>query len=467
MSQTTIVQILGVYIKYFDVNYKLRNEGKIIRSKFSSVAYGKLKQKKIKILFFLPESILVKNQATATMLKNSPEKLIEKHQENLKEILGDDIPFELKIIPSIGSYNSKNEDEKSNLIINFNNFNENIIIHLLTELIEIEGELIIDISTGFNIYIHSLIEAVRSLFVYKKLRTILQKKNAFKVKCMIIPPVVGGSTDKILPIEIYDYKAKAFFDFPYQELNINNNFISFSEIDPSTPNLKTICKNSPKLGRISKEIIFTTHLLFNAIKYNIPLVLFSNKLISYEFNKENINKELKRIRKIPGFIRESTKIERINDKISLHRLKCLKPKIVNFLFTLGLYQSFLKFYEKNIISLTPTLTNIRNIFQGLYEKLGLGSNLRFLERDLKNIEKFKSKIKKNEAISLHQLERNEIEYKSDKTPPFSDKKRNFFAHSGLLKNFIKLEKNKDDEIEISYIDGNLEEIKNWLLKPET
>jgi CRISPR/Cas system-associated protein Csx1 len=45
------------------------------------------------------------------------------------------------------------------------------------------------------------------------------------------------------------------------------------------------------------------------------------------------------------------------------------------------------------------------------------------------------------------------------------KKRNFFAHSGLLKNIV-LVKKEYEEIEFKYDDKSLNYVKKWLLKPE-
>ncbi len=465
MTQITIVQILGLFQTYSDVNYKLRGGDQIIRCKFSSVAYGKLKNEKIKILFFIPESLIIKDLSVIKKLHQSPEEIIKIYEAKLRKIIGEDVEFKVKIIPSIGFYEIKKGAINSNNILAFHNFIENIIIKFLIDLIDIKKELIIDISTGFNIYIHALIEAVRSLIVYKKLKNILQNKNEFKVKCMIVPPVIGQIPDQVFPIEIYDYKAKVFFDIPYKNLNINNNLISFSNGDAFNNNLEKLAKNSPKLDLNSRCIINTTLLSFNAIKYNVPLAFFSKELIEFNSNKENINQELEKIKNVHKFIEKTAKIEKFDDKIFIHRLKCLKTSIVNLLFTLGLYQSFKHFYEE-IMMKNPTISNIRNTFQGLYKKIDMGSNLRFLERDLKHIEKYKSKIKEGELIELRNLINTNKDQKIEINTPFSDEKRNFFAHSGLQRDYIQLKKNEEDELELYYKEEYFETVKKWLLNPE-
>lgn len=294
MTQNTIVQILGLFEGYSSVNYKLIEGDQIICHKFSSIAYRKLKKREdIKILFFLPESSIIKDLSSVEMLRESPDALMNSYETKLRSIIGDDVEFQVKILPSIGSYKIKIESEGrgSDVILTFENYIENIIIKILCDLIDIEGDLMIDISTGFNIYIHALIEAVRSLMVYKKLKKILQlqNKNQFKVECMVVPPVLG-IPDQVFPIEIYDYRAKVFFNIPYRNMDINNNLITFSIRDGSSFDFESLAKSSPKLDPNSRRIIYTTLLSFNAVKYNSPLAFFSNNLIEFNVNNQYLTK---------------------------------------------------------------------------------------------------------------------------------------------------------------------------------
>lgn len=189
-------------------------------------------------------------------------------------------------------------------------------------------------------------------------------------------------------------------------------------------------------------------------------------------DNEEIKNQIEKIKDIPRFIENTVKIEKFDDKIVFHRLKCLKTSIVNFLFTLGLYQSFNQFYEEHIRMKKPTISNIRIIFKEVYERIGLGSNLRFLERDLKHLESYKPKItEENELIEIKKLIQNDLitnnkEQKTERDAPFSDEKRNFFAHSGFNRNYILVKKNEDGELELYHEDCYLDRIRKWLLNPE-
>ncbi|MEM3448593.1 MAG: hypothetical protein QXP38_06920, partial [Nitrososphaerota archaeon] len=60
-------------------------------------------------------------------------------------------------------------------------------------------------------------------------------------------------------------------------------------------------------------------------------------------------------------------------------------------------------------------------------------------------------------------EKEEIE--SENTHQYSMQKRNFFAHSGLLREYIKLKK-ENGMIYLSYTEDCLPIIKKWIKKPE-
>ena len=162
----------------------------------------------------------------------------------------------------------------------------------------------------------------------------------------------------------------------------------------------------------------------------------------------------------------------VNDNnIIIYRLKVKKTNLVNYLFTIALHQSLKNFYLSEIDSKPPEISNIEKIFETLYSNLNLGTNKRFLARDLKFIKIMGEKLDKGEEKQLNLLKsseglipKNRIE--DDKN--FSDQKRNFFAHSGLLSDFIKLKKGKtnDEKLEINYIEKNIKLIKSWIENPE-
>jgi hypothetical protein len=145
----------------------------------------------------------------------------------------------------------------------------------------------------------------------------------------------------------------------------------------------------------------------------------------------------------------------------------LKSNYIKFLFTLSLLNSFNEFFDA-YNNTVPTLDILDNVFKRLYANLGFGSNYRFLDRDLRNIKKYSSKIEINKSQTLSDLiKQNNIKIEvPDVQKIFTDEKRNFFAHSGLLGDFIKIKKNKQQKLEIYYIKEHLNKIKSWLLDPE-
>jgi hypothetical protein len=277
---TTIIQVLG-RLNYYEVNYRIESIKKSIKSKLSSVAiYKNLKKEKVNLIYYIPESLvaqLIDDPLDAIECLKTPENLIKKYRILLNESIGEEIDFQLRIIQSIGYYNNR----KSKYILHFKNHIENVIIQFLTDLLDIQGDLIVDISTGFNIYTQALNEAIRNLIVYKKLKIILQNSNDFKVNYAITPPVLGPKPEWIYPLVFNRIDATAFFEFPYDDLNINTNLISISDFPVRNKKEKIdICKKFPKLDNKSRYLIELSLLTYNAIKYNVPLPLFTKNLLN-------------------------------------------------------------------------------------------------------------------------------------------------------------------------------------------
>jgi hypothetical protein len=422
----------------------------------------------------VPESILIQAINKPNILKDyqsRSEFLKNYFQPKLKEKFGNSVNFDLKIIPSVGSYTAPQRDEKTDFVFTLDNYTENITTKFFVDLIDIEGELIFDLSTGFNLFVQSLTDTAKSIIVYRNLQYILQKKEEIGVKILIIPPILRGNRNQIFPIEEYDYEAKIFFDFPFKELDINSNLIDFtySNLNAFKTDRKEICLNSPKIEKISRDIINLTKISFNSVKYNVPLAFFEKSIIDFsKIDQDKLNKESNRIKGIYDYIGQYSEMEKNDGSIVIRYLKILKNKVINYCFTLALFRSFKKFCHE-ITEKTPTLGFIKSRFSELYKILDLGSNTRFLERDLKNIDRHKDKLEIKETKLLEILENEKYgkdKIHSDNSRIYSDPKRNFLAHSGLLKNFVKLKKNQDGKLEINYISKHIDTIKHWLMNPE-
>ncbi|MEM2967514.1 MAG: hypothetical protein QW269_02910, partial [Candidatus Caldarchaeum sp.] len=100
------------------------------------------------------------------------------------------------------------------------------------------------------------------------------------------------------------------------------------------------------------------------------------------------------------------------------------------------------------------LEELAKTFKTIYDKLQMGINQRFLEREVEAILE-KAKIQVGEEKLLEELS----EGRGSK-----DKKRNFFAHAGFLKEYTLI-KNTGGGLTARYDPSRLDEIRNWLLNP--
>ncbi|MHA1282319.1 MAG: TM1812 family CRISPR-associated protein [Promethearchaeota archaeon] len=455
----TIVQILG-NTKYNEVEFIVNNQRRE-RAKLSSIAlYNVFKEnEKVKVIYYIPESVI-------TNLDYSLEKALEsirypyEYTKDYINKLGLNIgkDFEVRPISSIGLYNNSNKDYE----IIFENYIENIIIELTSDLLFIEDELILDISTGLNYYIRALNDTAKNLLVYDRLKGILQGNKRLKIKTAIIPPVFGQSNAPI-PINFLEDNAKAFFEFPYKSMNINYNFIKVLD---NRENIGDIYKRAPRIKPLTKSrIILTAYLALNCIKNNIPLAFFTKELLSFSNSEEIIEKQLEKIRSLPKFIKDNVIQNRTEDKVIIKTLKVIKDNIINCLFSLAFFESFKTFYNDCILDSKPYLDKIEEIFSKLYSKLGLDLNKRFIQRDIGEIKEKLSKLSLKEEKRLKELMYHKSKENSVKEGMRGiDKKRNFFAHSGFLNDVILVRK-EANKILIRYDDIFINEILQWLKNP--
>jgi len=81
--------------------------------------------------------------------------------------------------------------------------------------------LIVDISTGHNIYVSSVLEALRAMIVRDKLLNGL--RPTIKCQYAVSEPIIRGRSKDKYRIFLNEYDSKAFFDLPIKrDLNQAN-----------------------------------------------------------------------------------------------------------------------------------------------------------------------------------------------------------------------------------------------------
>jgi len=157
-------------------------------------------------------------------------------------------------------------------------------------------------------------------------------------------------------------------------------------------------------------------------------------------------------------LEESREIIVEGDRLIVRRTVLDGTNIVNTFFALALLSSIIEFWMENIGE--PELNSILETFGKLYENLGLEVNSKFLERDIREIEE-RSKDLVGESLLLDLYA-----FGDDQKPKkSSDPKRNFFAHSGLLREITWVRK-VGDKVLLRY-DLKLarKNVLSWLRDP--
>lgn len=430
-----IYQVLGK-LNYYDVNYIIDNE-KYENYKLSSEVLL-LHYNYDKIVLVCPISIDEKDEKIVEVLPKSKDKI------------------EILHVHAIGRYNNK--EYKSSPV--------NISLQIFTYMLSNnDDEIIIDISTGYNLYTFALIEAARFFSTFNHLKDkIICHINLNKeyAKIAICEPV-GESNNKPNQIFVESLKVHSFFSLP---INCLCNYKLRNYIDDNIDDSRGLTDDTSKeidmkynlLNKEIKKVLENAIMAYNAIRYNTPLAFSILKL-------DDEQKIIKLLSDLNNFCNEILTIKKDNNKIySLN----MKRSIYDLYLSLAIYYSIIQNIKiikaKSLNNTIETLDDLKN-FMELYNLLELNLNSLFLERDLNEIE-YKSSSLNDKEVLLKQI------YSSDdnkeNTMPISkhrgNEKRNFFAHSGLESTLCKIYK-KDGKIYIKYIEEKIDIIKKWLLSP--
>ena len=463
-----ILSIIGKF-EYHDVNFAINKEHH--NAKILSVAmynYLTSKGEECRLVLFVPESLvgmLEEDIDGAYKLLNDRKELKDRV---LKELIENgavtDKNVDIRIIQSIGEYSAQG---KYSLL--FINHLDNIMFQVFTELIDMfnmDGKVFIDISIGHNVYVYSLLEALRSIIVYSKLKTLLQDEYGLKVIIASSPPIFTKGLS--VNAEFHDYDVKAFFELPLK--NIKDYSVSVGSFlhDKSIINelLREFKAQNIDLDPLKHDLELLRK-SFNALKYNIPLAFFNSNILNLE--EASIDKNKRFIINLTSLLEKQFRSIRINDSyINIHRKYWVnRVFLTNVMFSLALLESIAGFWRSKVSGKQPSLNYILNVFGDVYDKLGIKLNRRFLERDIIEIEN-RIQSCKEKLDSYKPLSTIVRRYGDEDVKEYivSDPKRNFFAHSGLIKDFIEAKLN--DEINVRYIDKPdvTNQISSWINNPE-
>ncbi len=335
------------------------------------------------------------------------------------------------LIHSLGEYNTLEGT------IRFDCYYHDIVLLTLLHMLDLflkeeEGieRIIIDISSGHNIYVSALIEASRFFGTWIK----LYHWNG------LIPSLEIAFSDPIIPgisrfkINTEELKVQALFSSPIGYDDLNNNSLAL-KIYPE--------KNQRDKKRQLQSFLENFAIIFSAIKNNTPLAIYTFGYHDLEDIKRDFDELVSHT---------IDKLKQAYDSTpNLDKSAYIKV-LLSFAFYMGLCriiksQSISKSNEINI-------DKLRNDLENIYGKFKLNLNDTILGNEIDKIKKALEKDKDIEWKSLSTI----LYPESNITPP---QKRNFFAHAGFEANITECMKN-GKEIYLRYITKHIDMIKGWL-----
>ncbi len=411
-----ILQVVGLP-EYREVKYIIEGEG--YRSKLSSFAVKEWLKKEgldAKICLLVPESLAERLGEPAKLLKDR-----EEFKERVLDKMGAKV--EVEIVPSVGEYSCTI----------FEGSVENIIVCIFKKLIE-EGFDVIygDVSTGQNIYTVSMVEAIRMYVTYRKLSNILQDGD-FNFELIFSPPVIKD-VDKYA-LEFHKQDVKVFFSLP-------------------KANVYKICKTGQgeinvRYSHFIKELgkcLNTLRIAFNAIAMNTPLAFYHREILDLDIDIASVEKDLLKI------VNEALKPEiQYGKKVTVRRKIVDINNIANIFYSLSMLKS-IKEFARDLAE--PYLGDMLKNFSKVYLKLGLSSNVRFLQNEVQRIKE----IVPDGFKGLY------IECFKEGHGKSSDSKRNFFAHCGFLREVTFIEK-IGGRVKAWWDKDRTIEIRSWIYNP--
>jgi CRISPR-associated protein Csx1 len=441
----------------FDKNYENDNkfviDNKTFESKLSSFALKKYlktqKEEQVKLTLIYPISIPFNNYAIKELkdkdkfVKIFIEKM-DSYLENPKEVLKHH-PYnsldnnsnhkadDFIIVHSFGKYKLDNINKEFPFEAKFYDIVLEILIHLIESFLSKKDEknnFYIDISSGHNIYISALLEAVKNFFTFSALLNWKNKNLRPDIYITFSEPITDTNENKYYNIymEKIDFYVSFYSPLTKEEIDKNSGErIACKIYDNNTENRK----KRQKLD----EFIYNFGIIYSALKNNTPLVL-------YHFNYNSYDEIINLIKEIL----EEIKSKIMDNYCKSHGLD--KDSYLKVILSLALYAGITELLQdKQIKNYNDQGVNISEIKQkfhkdNIYKIFGIQNLNIFLENEISNIEN--KKLAGKDDFEWKCL----AEILGEKKANF-DNIRNFIAHSGFEKN-ITYAKKVNHEIYLKY-----------------
>jgi CRISPR-associated protein Csx1 len=390
----------------------------------------------VKVILIYPISIILYN---------------EKVLEDLKD---DGVDGFIKV-HSFGTYKKPADSES----ITFNSHYDDIVLRILCDLIKryfevskVESEFYFDISSGLNIHISAMIEAVRHFSVFTQLMNWQNKNFIPKIFISFSDPILPQkeeSSDKKYRIYIQPLNFKAFFLSPLKKEDITGENKLSKKLFPDVDD-----ENQMKENRRKRKILENFVIFFSALRNNTPLVL-------YHFESDKYEDIIQAIKDLTNEI-ETKLSQNWENSPNLPKNDYLKA-----IFSLGFYAGIVEVLDKNLKKCSDgvEICEIKNKFgsyeSSIYRFFGLETHIPLLGNELYNLEEgYKVDGKKLVEIVGEEWSKLMSFVRGEKQD-FDE--RNFFSHAGFERTITEI-RSKDKKLYFKYSENAEDKIKSVLLK---
>lgn len=338
------------------------------------------------------------------------------------------------VIHSIGTYSTGRD--RISFSVRYSDIFLEFLVHMIETHIKSEGKIvryIIDISSGHNIYVSTLLEAARQFGVFLQLSGCNNIDAVPEITIAISDPVLPQLSDISYEIHFDPLQVRSLFASPVRNKDIFN--LS-----------KLVLGNDREMKREFQHMLESFAILFSSIKNSTPLPIFH-----FGYHEKN------QILDFAERFLSHTRDKLFQNYLSSPGLK--RDVFIKAFFVVGLYQGLVAILQEKGVSrvndLEVDISSIKEKFDKIYNLLGLSLNQVFLGSEVSNLLKKVNYLFVGESwTGLYSL----LHPEQKRTGP---DKRNFFAHAGFEQN-ITMVKKEGKKILFKYCDKELEKIKKWL-----
>lgn len=468
-ARLIVYQLLGEFRTYSPVAYRVEGSERELESCFSSFAiadhYASSRGvNDCEVRFFAPLSLTAPRaypdgHLDLEAFRDEVENALRQREPNVRWRV------EVVPLPTFGSYRLGEETWT------FRATPDSVAAAALADMIESTRLLtdrgqrvsvVLNVSTGLNSYIPSLIEALRALLVLDSALSLGEGGVVCEARYAAVDPLPRDRRP-VLNVYLLETSAKFFIDFPFKSKSSVEYGCTlsklFRESEGQLP--EQLSGEARQVLKRVESVLIEGLKAFNAFRYGAPLALLDRRLIELD---------------------QQAALECAQDLSEL-MARALTPTVsgrtvtvpdVSFALLRSLLTSLaitasiaLKVSELGIGATqegAPLEVLVK--FAELYERFPeLRINSRLLTRELQDLELVQS-VASTVWEPLRALHEREDLKKLVKNVRYgSDEKRNFYAHAGLSRNEVEV-KGDGGRLVLRYSEKRLDAIESWLFKPD-